>query len=127
MPDKQLRVLLIEDSKDILLLMKMELEGLGYAVLPAKDGETALDIAQRERPDVIISDIKMPGLNGLELIKRLRNIPSLASTPCIALTGYARQDLPENFASDYDAYLSKPADPGELSELINRLTGRDAA
>src|ERR1019366_5679262 len=82
-----LRVLFIEDSKDVLNLMKMELEDLGFSVLVAADGESGLEIAKRHLPDVIISDIRMPGLDGYELIRRLRQIPSLATVPAIALTG----------------------------------------
>ncbi len=118
-----LRILLIEDSRDILFLMKMELESLGYSVLAAKDGESGLDIAARERPDLIISDIKMPGMDGLEFIKRLRALPELSSTPAIALTGYdSEQDVAQGLAAGYNAHISKPVDPQELSELIRSLT-----
>ena len=116
-----MRILLIEDSKDILFLMKMELEGMGYTVVTARDGAAGLDLAKRERPDLIISDIKMPGLNGVELIKQLRSIPELASTPSIALTGYGKQELEDGAVDGYDAHVSKPVDPNELSELIERL------
>jgi|SRR5712692_1554547 len=118
-----LRILLIEDSKDILFLMKMELESLGYSVLTARDGESGLDIAAREHPNLIISDIKMPGIDGLEFIKRLRAVPELSSMPAIALTGYgSEQDVAKALAAGYNAHISKPVDPQELSELIRSLT-----
>lgn len=118
-----LRILLIEDSRDVLFLMKMELETLGYSVLTAKDAETGLEIAKRELPDIIISDIRMPGMDGLEFIKRVRKIPELASTPSIALTGYdAEADIQEGLAAGFNAHLGKPVDPTELSELIRKLT-----
>ncbi len=118
-----LRILLIEDSKDILFLMKMELESLGYSVLTARDGESGLDIAAREHPNLIISDIKMPGIDGLEFIKRLRAVPELSSMPAIALTGYgSEQDVAKALAAGYNAHISKPVDPHELSELIRSLT-----
>ncbi len=119
-----LRILLIEDSRDILFLMKMELESLGYFVLTASDGESGLEVAARERPQLIISDIKMPGMDGLEFIERLRAVPELSSTPAIALTGYgSEQDVQAGLAAGYNAHISKPVDPQELSGLIRRLTG----
>ena len=97
---KPARILLIEDSQDILFLMKMELQNLGYSVLTAKDAEAGLELARRELPDVIISDIKMPGVDGLEFIKRARMTPELASTPPIALTGYdTEQDIQAGLAA----------------------------
>jgi two-component system cell cycle response regulator DivK len=114
---------LIEDSKEILFLMKMELEAFGYSVLTAKDGESGIEIAKRERPDVIISDIRMPGISGFEMMRRLRAIPELRSIPCIALTGYStEQDVQEGLAAGYNAYISKPADPDDLVALIQKLT-----
>lgn len=121
-----MRILLIEDSKDILFLMRMELEAMGYTVLTARDGASGLETAKRERPDLIISDIKMPGLNGVELIKQLRSIPELAATPSIALTGYAEQELEDGTTAGYDAHVSKPVDPNELSELIQKLVSGKA-
>src|SRR5262249_37082113 len=122
-----LRILLVEDSRDVLFLMKMELENLGYSVLTARDAETGLNIAARERPDLIISDIKMPGMDGLELIKRLRAVPELSSTPAIALTGYdTEQDRAQGLAAGYNAHISKPVDPQELAELIRSLTHKEA-
>ncbi len=122
---KALRVLLIEDSQDIVHLMKMELEAQGYFVLTATDGEQGLELARRELPDVIISDIKMPQMDGYELLQKLRRIPELVSTPAIALTGLGmKKDLQDVVAAGYQALVGKPVDAGELSNVIQRLVGQ---
>ena len=120
-----LRVLLIDDHQDITDLMKMELETLGYSVLTAGDGPQGIETAIREAPDVIVSDIKMPRMDGYELIQSLRRIPGLASVPVIALTGLGmKKDVEAALAAGYDAHMNKPAEVHELSELIQRLTAR---
>ncbi len=122
---RHLRLLLIEDSEDILALTKIELERLGYSVLTAADGQSGLELAERELPDVIISDIKMPGLDGYELIRKIREIPELASTPAIALTGFGMKgDVERALAEGYTAHISKPVDANELSALIQRLIAK---
>ena len=118
-------VLLIDDHKDITALMKMDLEALGYTVHTAADGPQGIETATRESPDVIVSDIKMPRMDGYELIRRLRRIPSLASVPFIALTGFGmKKDVEAALAAGYDAHLNKPAEVNELSDLIQKLAAR---
>ena len=122
-PRKPSQVLLIEDSRDILLLMKMELERLGYDVLTAADGVSGLQLARERPPDLIVSDVKMPGLDGYELIRNIRATPELASTPAIALTGFGMpSDVEKLRAAGFDACVSKPADPEEIFALIQKLT-----
>ncbi len=122
---KPLRILLIEDSKDIVELMKIELEALGYTVLTARNGEQGLEMARRELPDVIVSDIKMPGIDGYELLRRLREIPELAPTPAIALTGLGtKEHVVEAIAAGYQAQVAKPVDAQELSALIQKLVAQ---
>jgi PAS domain S-box-containing protein len=119
---KPLRILFIEDSRDTLNLMKMELERVGYSVLIAADGESGLEIAGRELPEVIISDIKMPGMDGYELIKQIRRIPQLAGTPAIALTGFGMEtDIEKALQAGYNAHLCKPVELDELAALIRKL------
>ncbi len=119
---KPLRILFIEDSRDTLNLMKMELERLGYSVLIAADGESGLEMAERELPEVIISDIKMPGLDGYELIKKVREIPQLATVPAIALTGFGMEkDVEKALETGYNAHLCKPVELDELAALIEKL------
>jgi two-component system CheB/CheR fusion protein len=117
------RILLIEDSPDILFLLKVELELMGHSVSTAENGTDGLMLAKSEPPDLIISDIKMPGIDGYELIREIRTSAQLGGTPAIALTGFgAKTDFDRAIAAGFDACVSKPAEPQEISALIAKLT-----
>src|SRR4026208_2299553 len=75
--ERTVQLLLVEDSDDILYIMKTELEWMGYVVDAATDGNAALDLAKAHRPDVIISDIQMPGIDGFEFLRRVRSLKEL--------------------------------------------------
>lgn len=116
------RVLLIEDSEDIRYLLTLELERLGHSVIAATDGSSGLERVQFDRPDVVISDIKMPGLDGYQLIRALRAKPEFSRIPAIALTGFgAKHDFERAMAAGFDACVSKPAEAEEISALIHSL------
>ncbi len=120
-----LKILLIEDSEDILFLLRIELETMGHTVLTASDGSHGLALAHSHHPDLIISDIKMPGLNGYELIREIRASQDLKEIPAIALTGFGAQaDFDRAVAAGFNACISKPAEPHEISALIRKLTER---
>jgi CheY-like chemotaxis protein len=117
------RVLIIEDSADILFLLKIELEMLGHIVYTASDGERGWELAMTHRPDLIISDIKMPGLNGYDLIKKFKEAHELAAVPVIALTGLGgKADIERAIEAGFDACITKPAEPYEISALIKKLS-----
>src|SRR5690349_17465127 len=104
MSSMQLRILLVEDSADILYLLKTELEWSGYIVDDATDAYEGLRLARANSPDVIISDIQMPGLDGFEFIQRVRQTPQLARVPTIALSGFDLQDdESKNLSSGFSA------------------------
>jgi signal transduction histidine kinase/ActR/RegA family two-component response regulator len=116
------RILVIEDSADILNLMKIELSELGFDVLTAGNGQSGLEAAYNERPQVIISDIKMPGMDGYEFVKQLRSDPSFGRTPVIALTGFGmKQDIERALAAGYTTHLCKPVEMDQLASLIRKL------
>ena len=116
------RVLLVEDSVDVLYMLQLELERMGYEVVAAADANSALEAALRNRPDVIVSDLGMPGVDGFEFIKRVRAIPNLALIPAIALTGTAQErDFQQAFASGFTTYLVKPVDASDLTKKIDEL------
>jgi CheY-like chemotaxis protein len=103
--------------------MRLELEMLGYIVLTAPDGATGLRIAREKRPDVIISDLKMPGIDGYELIKAIRAVPELANTPAIAMTGLAiPSEIPKLRSAGFDAWLTKPAGADDIFALVQQLS-----
>ena len=109
----------------ILFLIEVELETYGYKVLTADTSAEGLEKAAKERPDVIISDIKMPGIDGYGLIRRIRQTEGSADVPAIALTGLsARADRDKALAAGFNACLSKPVEGEELAVLIKKLTER---
>lgn len=119
------RVLLVEDSADVLYVLQLELEWMGYEVAGATDAEAALCAAQLTRPDVVISDLRMPGIDGFEFIKRFRAIPELAEVPAIALTGATRDtDLDRALSMGFTAHVSKPVEAADLAKKIEQLTTR---
>ncbi len=121
-PIPRVRLLLVEDSHDVLVLTKQELEWIGHTVYTASDGISALEIAKREVPDLIISDIKMPKLDGYQFLQEVRAIPELASIPAIAVTGFGTdRDIAQARLAGYDAHLVKPVDIDEMNRLIDRL------
>ena len=119
---RHLRLLLVEDSSDVRFLIQQELEWAGHKVYPAPDGVVALEIAKREVPDMIISDIKMPNLDGYQLMQQVRAIPELARIPAIAMTGFGMaRDIEQARSAGYSAHLVKPVDIEEMDRLIQRL------
>jgi CheY-like chemotaxis protein len=119
------RILLVEDSEDVLYLLRLQLEWMGYVVDAATNAKSGLAAAQRVRPDVIVSDLRMPVIDGFELIRHIRRTQSLASVPAIALTGTSREsDIKQAIASGFTAHMTKPVEASELSKLIEQLTAR---
>lgn len=116
-----MKVLVIEDSSDIRLLLELELTARVYAVATADSAESGLEAAARERPAVVISDLGLPGADGLELIRRLRSDPLLCWTPAIALSGFgAWTQLEEALRAGYRAALVKPVETDHLVAAIER-------
>jgi two-component system CheB/CheR fusion protein len=117
------RVLLVEDSADVLGVLQFELEWLGYQVDAVLDAAVALDIVRRTPPDVIVSDLYMPGMDGLEFIRQIREMPAMASVPAIALTGTAvDKDVRDALSTGFTTHLVKPVEPKELGDEIALLT-----
>jgi two-component system CheB/CheR fusion protein len=117
------RVLLVEDSADVLFIFKIELECLGYQVDALLDAGEALRVAQRTPPDVIVSDLGMPGMDGLEFITRIRQMPRLYAVPAVALTGASLDtQVQRALASGFTAHLTKPVEASELGKRIEQLT-----
>ena len=119
-------VLAIDDEPDSLNLLKTVLEGAGAIVTTSGSGPAALDAVGRQAPDVIVADIGMPGMDGLQLIRALRQMDApLRSTPAAALTAYARsQDRITSLASGFQMHLVKPIDPLELIVAVSTLAPR---
>ena len=116
------KILIVEDNPQNMRLIEMVLRAKGYILLKATDGEEALDMAMRERPDLIIMDIQLPKLNGLEVTMKLRETPALSHIPVIAVTAHAMMGDKERFIDGgCDAYLSKPINTRELPGVIAQM------
>ena len=114
-----LTILLVEDDEDTRYLMRLEIERRGYRVIEADDGEKAVALAQEEHPDIILMDLSLPTMDGLEATKQIREIDRLRSVPIIAVTAHQETDFREGAkASGFDAYVTKPMDFDWLSELM---------
>ncbi len=115
-------ILLVEDFDDTRLMMKLWLQKKGYRVIEAEDGEQAVELAQSEQPDLIIMDMMMPGLDGLDATRQIREYQSLRQTPIVAVSAYGAD---EYRARALDAgctdYVPTPFDPTALNQLIERL------
>lgn len=118
------RILCIEDNDSNLRLVSRIVEGEKHEFLSAVDGLTALALAQRERPDLILLDINIPGLNGLEVARRLKTDPTLASVPIIATTANVLLgDRERCLEAGCDEYLPKPLDIRELQTILRAYLG----
>lgn len=113
--------MVVEDYDDTRLLLKVGLEGLGYNVLEATNGQEAVDIAGRERPDLILMDLDLPILDGIAATQRIRQQPNLESVPIVAVTAYPMSYTHvKAFAKGCNEYMPKPIDMAELANLVNR-------
>jgi CheY-like chemotaxis protein len=121
------RVLIVEDNPDAADSLEALLDFLGHRVRIAGDGPRALALARTEPPDVMLIDIGLPGMDGYEVARHVRQDARLTGVLLVALTGYGRaEDRAEALAAGFDRHLVKPVDAGTLQELVAART-RDAA
>lgn len=114
-------VLLIDDFPDALEVWEIYLTAAGFRVLSAGDGVSGLDLARRERPDVVVMDLQMPGLSGTEVARQLRADGETRRIPLIASTGRARMSTEDAREAGFDSLLVKPCDPDDVVAEIRRL------
>jgi signal transduction histidine kinase/ActR/RegA family two-component response regulator len=113
------RVLLIEDNHDVAAMLAVYLQQIGHEVIQAHDGHTGVEAAVRHRPAVLVCDIGLPGLDGYEIARRVREIPHLHTCLLIAVSGYGEEANRQRArAAGFSYHLTKPADPALLAELI---------
>jgi chemotaxis protein histidine kinase CheA/ActR/RegA family two-component response regulator len=128
MAAKRKRVLVVDDALSVRRSMEQLLEDAGYEVVTAADGFLALDVLRTETPAIVLTDLEMPNLNGLELTKRLRELPQFMGTPIVMITSRS-SDKHRNMAQEVgvDLYLTKPYTDAALIEHVKRLTSQDAS
>jgi signal transduction histidine kinase/ActR/RegA family two-component response regulator len=120
------KVLLVDDSHDTLDVLQQILQNSGATIMAASSAGTALALLEREQPDVIVSDIGMPDIDGFELMRRIRHRAASAggAIPAIALTAFTRQDdRHKAMQAGFNDYLSKPVEPGSLVAHIAQAVG----
>jgi two-component system cell cycle response regulator DivK len=114
-------VLIVEDNELNMKLFHDLLEAHGYAVLQARTGPQALDLAARERPDLVIMDIQLPEISGLQVTKELKSRPELAKIPVIAVTAFAMKGDEERIrAGGCEDYIAKPISVAGFLEKVKR-------
>jgi len=109
-------VLVIEDDPKVLTMLAFALRSSGHATLLCSDAESALEGLPDEKPNVILCDVNLPGMNGADFTQTLKSSPSLADTPVILMSAY---DEPRGHAAD--VFVSKPFDPIEVVQLVEVL------
>ena len=117
-------ILIADDDEDLRLLVQVTLEQPTYRILTAADGPQALDAAQQHRPDLLVIDWMMPGLNGREVITQLRQQSATATIPIIMLTAKSDQEAREQMVTfALVGYLVKPFSPLELIKKVKEVLG----
>ncbi|UCG22997.1 MAG: response regulator [Chloroflexota bacterium] len=121
------RVLAVEDNKSNMILIARVVEAEGYELMRAEDGIIALDLLAREKPDLILLDINIPGVHGLDLAGRLKADGRLADVPLVATTANVLQgDRERCLEAGCDDYLPKPLDIRALRRLMSRYLAPDS-
>jgi CheY-like chemotaxis protein len=102
--------------------MRVNLELEGYDVVSAPDGEEALEAVMNERPDVVVCDVMMPGMDGLTVLRNLRANPKTSKIPFVVVSAKAqRSDVKAALEMGADRYITKPFDPQELLDAVEHL------
>ncbi|MCF6157832.1 MAG: response regulator transcription factor [wastewater metagenome] len=119
------KILVVDDEKDLVKLIRYHLEKDGYKIIAAYNGEDALFLTRRERPELIILDLMLPGMDGLEVCKRLKSIPELAHIAIVMLTAKGDEnDITIGLKLGADDYVTKPFSPKELVARIEAVLRR---
>jgi CheY-like chemotaxis protein len=121
------RVLVVEDHLETRDAIILWLELFGYEVITANDGQEGLESARAEKPDLIVTDIQMPYVDGIEMIKRLRSTPECCDVPILVVTAYEMDYAKEAIEAGANRALAKPIDPDLLHPFIKDLLKDKAA
>jgi len=121
------KILIVDDERDIVKGLMIRLQGAGYNVVTAFDGAQGVFMAHKEKPDLIILDIRMPAGNGFSVAQRLKRSMHTFTIPVIFLTGSPEKNAEEKaMALGARFYIKKPYDPEELLDAIKRALEKDS-
>jgi two-component system, cell cycle response regulator DivK len=116
------RILVIEDTEDNRQIIRDLMTSAGYELIEAVDGPEGVAAAEREKPDLILMDIQLPGIDGYEATRRIRAIPDMAKVPIIAVTSYALSgDEAKTREAGCDGYVAKPFSPRQLLAKVREF------
>jgi len=115
--------LLIDDEPDILRVLSRSLKADGYEVVSAQNGTEAIAVFEKEKPDIVITDIKMPGMDGIEVLKKVKDLND--DTEVIIITGHGDKDLAQQaFELNASEFFNKPLDTDALNAALKRAEKR---
>lgn len=114
--------LIVDDEPAILRLVAMVLTELGFETLTARDAETAAELLKSSKPDLIVTDVRLPGMDGVELARRIKASRRLKKTPVLLMSAYS--EPPQHHG---DGFIAKPFDISELEEAFSRYIGTEQA
>lgn len=121
-------VLVVEDNERNRKLVRTILEFRGYEVVECDDGEPSLDLARKHRPALVLMDIQLPKMNGVEALLRLRADPETHDIPVVAVTASVTPSERERVvAAGFNAYIPKPIDVATFGPLIDKVMGKETA
>jgi CheY-like chemotaxis protein len=119
-------VLVVDDNQDAADSLAMLLHLAGHEVRAVNDGATGVEVAKALRPDVVLLDIGLPGMDGYEVAHQLRNLPGLEAVVLAAMTGYAQEEeRRRTHQAGFDAHLVKPVDLADLEKVFAARTPRE--
>ena len=118
----QKTILITDDSVMIRRILGQLLQGLGFKILLAENGQKGYDLAKSEKPDLIIMDIEMPVMTGIEATRQIKNDPETASIPVLIFTSLGREeDIEQANKAGCSGFLNKPICEDELREAVNKV------
>lgn len=118
------KILIVEDDPRNMKVVMLTLKSSGYIMVSATDGEQAVQVAVDEKPDMILMDMQLPKMSGLDATRILREKPEFADTPILALTAYAMKGDEEKYIEGgCTAYMSKPINTRELPGVVAQMLG----
>ena len=118
---KKKKILIVEDNRSNLKMLRLVLEGIDCEILEAVDGAEAMEVAIENRPDIILMDIQIPKMDGLEVTRRLRKMQEFSKTPIIALTAFAMEkDEQAGHDAGCNEYMTKPFGTAKLLEIVHK-------
>ncbi len=123
-----MKILVVEDNEITRKLLRVTLRSASYDMLEAADGRTALAVATRERPDLVLQDLKLPDMDGVDLVRRLRELPGCADLPVLAVSGFiSRMEEARAVGGLFNEFLIKPVQPSELIRVLEAHLPRSRA